>query len=297
MNNLACISVTAAAETVIKKLSRANIAFYSLRTRGACTTFCVRDKRVKKVFAIFSHPCYNISVVKYGAVRSLRARIISRAGLAVGLVLFAAAVVISQSFVFRVQVTGSGAHLAPEIRAILREYGVQAGSVYRLRDKPLTISRIMALPSVTFCSIERRGTAVVVDVECSREDRPAVVRTPLLAPVSGRVENIVAVCGTPLVSRGQEVENGRELIAPYAVGADGKTSQCLCVGYADILVSASLSTCAVAEGDEGLKDALAAVRLYSDSAQVSSWSARAASGGVIYTVNFTYICTVSVNMQ
>lgn len=297
MNNLVQIRVTAAAETVIKKLSKANIALYSLKTQGAVTTFAVKDKRLKKVFAIFSHPCYNIAVVNYGAARSLFVRVLSRAGLALGLVLFLCGVALSQLFVFRVQVTGSGSHLAPQVCAILREYGVQVGKMYNLHDKPLTIARIMALPSVTFCSIERRGTAVVVDVECSYEGQLASTRSPLVSPVDGEVVKITAVCGTPCAAEGQLVKVGQELILPNYTDAEGNIHDCLCVGYAHIRVSACLSTLAMADGEEGLNSALAAVNLYSDGAEVTSYSVRNVSGGVIYTVNFTYIYTASINMQ
>lgn len=297
MNNLTSIRVTAPPETVIKKLSKANIALYNLKKEGATTTFAVKDKTVKKVFAIFTHPCYNICVVKYGGVRSFAVRVLSRIGAAVGCLIFAAAVLTAQSFVFSVQVGGSGSYLAPQVIAILGEYGVEEGRLYRGVDKPVVISRIMSLPSVTFCSLEKRGTAFIVDVECSPEGTKVSLQTPLLSPVTGTVQSVVAICGTPRVEEGQAVSRGDELISPRYTAADGSVQSCLCVGYARILVVASVTSHAEEESEQSLSAALAAVNLYSQEASVTSYSVKHASDGVIYTVNFTYIYTASINMQ
>lgn len=297
MNNLARISVTAPPETVIKKLSRAHIALYSLKKEGAATTFAVKDKTVKKVFAIFAHPCYNVCVVKYSAARSLLMRASSRAGLLVGCAVFAAAVIFAQSFVFKVEVVGSGAYLAPQVVAILREQGAEAGKLFRGLDRPVTISRIMSLPSVTFCSVEKRGTALIVDVECSGSPFSHAVRTPLYSPVAGQVTSVVAVCGTPRVGAGDEVNIGDELISPLYTDASGNSAECLCVGYVSILVQASVTSAAEEESEEALSSALAAVNLYSQEAEITSYTVKTSSNGVIYTVNFNYIYTASINMQ
>ena len=295
--NLARISVVAPPETVIKKLSRANIPLSGLQKKGAVTTFAVGDNYIKKVFAIFAHPCYNICVIKYGGLRSLAVRVLSRAGAIAGAAAFICAIVISQSFVFKIDVVGSGSYLASEVRAILREGGVRVGGIYSAVGEPAPVSRIMALPQVTFCSISKRGTAVIVDVECDAESSSGVSRAPLLSPVAGEVQGIVAICGTPRVTVGQQVEAGDELISPQYISSDGSVEACICVGYAHIKVSAEICVAAEEESEQALRSALAAVNLYSDSAAVTSYSAKAASGGVIYTVNFTYTYTASVNMQ
>lgn len=297
MNNLARIRVTAAAETVIKKLSKAQIPLYGLKKQGAYTTFLVKDKTVKKVFAIFSHPCYNVCVIQYGALRSLLRRAAARVGLLVGALVFAVVVTCAQAFVFKVQVVGSGAYLSPQVTAILCDSGIAVGKLYKDVDKPLTIAKIMALPSVTFCSFEKRGTAVIVDVECDEEGSISSTRTPLVSPVSGEVVNITVICGTPRVQEGQAVSRGDELISPFYTDGEGQTVGCLCVGYVDIRVSAVISVSAQSEGEEGLSSALAAVNLYSDEAQITSYSVKTVAEGVIYTVNFTYIHTASINMQ
>ncbi len=297
MNNLVKLSVVAPPETVIKKLSRAQIALYDLKKTGVRTTFCVHDKTLKKVFAIFAHPCYNVTVVKYGAVRSFLTRASARAGALVGAALFIAIVTFCQTFVFKVEVTGSGAYLSPEVTAILRDCGVEAGKPCKNIDSPLTISRIMALPSVTFCSVSKRGTVVIVDVECDEEGSISPRRDPLVSPVAGEVVRIVAICGTPCVEAGQQVSAGDELISPRYTAADGTFNSCICVGYADIRVRASISVAAEDDSEKSLQSALSAVNLYSDGAEVLSCTVKQSSQGVIYDIDFTYIHTASINMQ
>ena len=297
MNNIARVRVTARPEVVIKKLSRANIAIYGVKSAGAYTSFGAEDKMLKKVFAIFSHPCYNIRIVKYGFVRSLALRALSRAGLVAGAALFAAAVLLSQAFVLKISVTGSGAHLAPQVVAILRRHGVEEGRLYGGVDSPLVVSQIMSLPSVTFCSIGKRGAAVVVDVQCSRQSSSASDSSPLISPVAGRVVAVAAVCGTPCVSVGDEVSAGDKLILPYCAQSPSGGTVCMCAGYVRISVSASVTSLAAEESSSALSSALAAVNLYSDEAEVTSCTVKRVSQGVLYTINFDYIYTASINMR
>ena len=297
MNNLAMISVTAPPETVIKKLSKANIALYTLKKKGATTTFFVKGKTIQKVFAIFTHPCYNVCVVKYGALYSAAVRALSRAGLCVGCALFAAAVALAQCMVFKIEVVGSGSYLSSQIVSLLNDQGVGEGRFYRGLDKRVFIADVMALPLVTFCSVEKRGTSLIVDVECSQGGVSASVYTPLYSPVSGEITAIVAVCGTPCFAVGDYVSVGDELISPRYTLPDGTSSDCLCVGYVSIRVSASVTSAAEEESQTALSAALAAVNLYSQEAEIISYSVRQSSQGVMYTVDFTYIHTVSINMQ
>lgn len=296
MADLVLVRVSAPPETAIKKLARAKIAAFRLKKQGVHTTFWVGYKTLEKVFAIFAHPCYNVCVIKYGAVRSAFARAAARAGALVGAAAFVAVVVAAQRFVFRIDVTGSGAHLAPQVVAILSGEGISVGRPCG-KVSPSVTARIMALPAVTFCSVQKRGTAVIVDVECGSGGISPSPRVPLLSPVSGVVERLVALCGTPRAEEGQSVSVGDELISPCYAGPSGEEYPCLCAGYAHIRVRASICVAAEEESDSGLAAALAAAELYAEGAEVLSHRVRAVSQGVVYQVDFTYIYTASINMQ
>ncbi len=297
MFNLTAIRVIAPAETAFKKLYRAKIPFYDLDTRRGTTTFCVTGNNVKKVFAIFSHPCYNVCVVKRGTAAVLRRTLAARIGVLLGALLFTAAVCVSQLWVFKIEVTGSGAHLAPQVTAILAESGAQAGKPLNNFDKPLAISRIMSLPGVTFCSVQRSGSRVEVDVECGGQSMQKPSPLPLVSPVSGVVQKIVAVCGTPAAEVGQSVKAGQKLILPVFTSASGEVLSCICAGYAHILCRAEVVTHAEEAGESAAREAVAAALLYTDEPFDVVCSVRPDTQGVVYTVQFSYICKASINLQ
>ena len=296
-NDLTQVRVTASAETVIKKLAKGQIVAFDLTKKGAYTHFFVAHNYVKKVFAIFSHPCYNITVIKLSPFRSLALRLRWRVGVLAGMLLFLIAVALSQACVLKIEVTGSGYYLAPQVEAVLSSCGIKVGSFFVGNDFSAARAQVMSLPAVTFCSFEKRGFVVVADVECNAEDDRAASYSPLIADCSGKIQKIVAVCGTPLFSVGDEVSRGDELIGAYYLKEDGQSAPCLCVGYAQIEVSASISSAFCERGDENLKKAVAAARLYAENAVVTGYTVRDTSDGVIYTVDLTFLHTVSVNMQ
>lgn len=291
------MSVTASPETALKKLAKANIAVFNTKKRGSAFLFCVRDVNVKKVFAIFSHPCYNINVYNKSRKNSALAFAANRFGLFIGGAVFLAAVVLSDAFVFRIRVTGSGSYLSGEVLSIMRSEGVSAGSFYKGMDKPLVQARIMALPSVTFCSVSKQGSVIVIDVETDEENSSVADYKPLVSGVEGTVVSIVAICGTAEVAAGQKVERGTTLIGAYSAGNDGSTAGCLAVGYARIEVGAHIICAADEDSEENARAALASVFLYSDEITGRSYKVRTTAEGVAYEIDFTYIYTASINIE
>ena len=192
---------------------------------------------------------------------------------------------------------GSGSYLAPQVVTILAENGVREGSICPSYDSPVVLSAIMRLPGVSFCSVQREGVAVVVDVECSSSPGVRPVYSPLLSPVAGRVEGVCVLSGTASVAVGDDVSAGDELISPQFELPSGESADCLCAGYVRIRAEASLSSHAQSRSEQSLSSALAAVRLWYDDARVLSHTVRQVSQGFIYTVTFTYIHTASINMQ
>jgi hypothetical protein len=186
----------------------------------------VKPERLKKVFAIFKHPCYNIHIVKLSSKNKLANFALNRFGAIIGVVLFFVAIALSDNFVLKIKVTGSGSYLESEVLSILDGADMAVGKYAGRLNKPLAQSEIMALPNVTFCTITQRGSVLVVDVQADGQNNLAASRTPLYCDERGKVVELVAVCGTPLVNIGDTVENGDCLIAPYFVAADGTVTDC-----------------------------------------------------------------------
>jgi hypothetical protein len=284
-------------ETVVKKLSKANIAAYNVKKRENVITFQVNDESIKKVFAIFKHPCYNINIRKSSTKNKLLTFARNRLGLIVGFCIFLSAVICSNSFVLKIQVTGNGNYLKDEVLGILYDEGVTFGSLQSRLDKPLAQSRIMALPNVTFCTIQQSGSFLIVDVQT--DDEQALYRNSkvLTSDVNGKLINLVVICGTAQVEVGNNVKVGDNLICNYLINSEGERQNCLAVGYADIEISCCITVSAPTESEEEKQKALNATLLYSENANVTNCTAKKVDGGVVYEITFTYPHTIAINIQ
>lgn len=296
MNDLARFSVVCTAEAALKKLDKAKIAVWHCKKEGARFLFSVKDKDIKKVFAIFVKPCYNIKEVNSSFVKRLLKTLSLRAGLVAGAVFFAAAAIYADSLVLKIEVNGSGSYLSSEVLGIVYEEGAREFCNLAAFNKPAATGRILALPQVTFCNIEKRGSVLIIDVRTDEENYSSLSREPLLSDVSGTVTNIVVICGTAEVEAGSAVSAGDVLISPYTLSA-GERTECLAAGYAEIEVSGVAEYSADCDSAENLKDAYASLNLYDGEIISRSYSVREEEEGVVYVIEFTYLHKLSINLS
>ena len=298
MNKYTRISVTAAPSTALNKLSRAHVPVYDCRRSGAFFIFGVRDKYVKKVFAIFAHPCYNVTVKQSGALSRLKQFAAKRAFLFVGAALFVACACLSDGFILKIEVTGSGAYLRQAVLGIVREAGLGEGSVFRANNKLSIIPQVLSLPNVTFCSVQKSGSVLYIDVECEEESASRASYSPLVADRDGVVRAVVAICGTPAVSAGDSVAAGDVLIAAYSA-VNSQKVPCLAVGYARLECTAQINCFAEEESEQNLQQAFASALLYAGEGEIiwQTYTVRTVADGVIYSVDFAYTHTVSINFD
>lgn len=297
MNNIVKFEVTATPETALKKLSKANIPVYGLKKHSSRLTFGVRQEYSKKVFAIFSHPCYNTVIREKSVKNRFWDFFKKRFGLAVGALLFLTAALLSGNSLLRIKVTGNGNYLAPQVLKIANDCGAKEWTLGKKIDVPTLKARVTSLPSVNFCSVERAGAYLIIDVRTEEEHTSAVDYKPLASPIAGKVIRLVAVCGTAEKKEGDEVSSGDILIGAYELDADGEKNDCIAVGFAEISARASISVFAESESDESMQAALKAAALYSDNVSDRSVKVVPCDGGVRYEVTFTYLKVVSVNME
>lgn len=297
MKNLIRIKVVAVPSAAMAKLARAGVPVYGCAKQGAYFAFSVPDYFVKKVFAIFASPCYNICVEHASRLARLKNFVFGRVFLLAGCILFAACACISNAFVLRIQVTGSGAYLENTVKGMAYSLGLRENRPYSDCGAQL-IPRVLGLPSVTFCSVCKRGSVVYIDVQAEEESAAPAEGVPLTADVCGRLAKLVAVCGTPLVAEGDAVSPGDVLIGAYYAVND-RTIPSLAVGYAAIEAEAGLSFAADCESEQNLENAYAAVLAYTGGEQILSRShtVKKYAEGVVYQVNFTYLHTISINFD
>lgn len=289
------ISVVATAEAALKRLKKAGIAAYACKKRGAYFIFCVKDKDIEKAFAIFDKPCYNICVVKNSAKRRFLSLAKLRAGLFVGAAAFVALAVFANTFVLKIEVSGSGSYLEADVRKIILDEGAREFKPFSALNKAVATGRILSLPQVTFCNIERRGSVLVVDVQVDDEHFGSANTKPLLSDTDGVVRNIVAVCGTAAVSAGDTVKKGDTLIYAHMLSGEENIS-CLAAGYAEIECARTFEFFAEEESEENLKKAYSSVLLENETILSRRHTVKPCDGGVIYVIDFSYIHKISINI-
>jgi hypothetical protein len=271
----------------LQRLNRAKIAVFCCKKQGAYFTFCTKDKDVEKVFAIFKNPCYNVTIVKHSKKFYYFSKLKQRAGITCGTILFCALVALSNAFVLKISITGSGSYLSDEIRGILYSEGVREYAPYKTFDSSIVCGKILALPNVTFCNIKKRGSVLCVDIEVEKESASYAKKTSLVSDVDGKVCSIVVLCGTACVDVGDEVLCGSKLI-------DGSGG--LAVGYAKVEYSGVCEYFADCESEENLKNAYAVLLLEDGEIVSRTYSVEKAEKGVKYTLYYTAIKKLCINM-
>lgn len=209
------IEVEGSAQGAVEKLRKGGVALLSAEKKGKnAVVLAVDGKDRKKVFAILRQPCYNIKKVCPRGLERFRSKCKEGVGFLIGALVVLPAILFAQSRVLRIEVEGSGTYLAREVKAALQEEGVSLFS--SVPEGNAIAARIFSLPDVCFVSMKAEGGVLAVRVEVERE--PSVLPSPdLLSPISGVVEELIVLRGTPLVSVGDTVEKGAPLVGGYAL--------------------------------------------------------------------------------
>ena len=296
MTDLTKISIISTAENALKKLQKAQISVYDCKKRGANFIFCVKDKDVKKVFAIFAKPCYNIDIERGSLRKRFFKSLALRAGLVAGALVFTLAAFFSDYYVLKIEVSGSGSYLQGVVRQIVVEEGAGEWKPFAALDKPVATGRILALPQVTFCNIEKRGSVLIIDVEVDESHTDSISHRPLISDCSGRVVNIVAICGTAAVRAGDTVNRGDTLI--YAAMQSGEdTIESIAVGYAEIECTRTAEYVAPDDSDKSLKEAYASLLLEGDEIISKTHRTAPTDGGVRIFMEVTFLHKISINLS
>lgn len=296
MSSRAEISIISTAETALRKLNRAEIPVYNCKKKGAAFIFEVKDKDTQKVFAIFDKPCYNVTEIRKSRKNRLLSFLAVRAGLVAGAAAFVTACIAANSFVLKIKVSGSGSYLEPEVRKIVYDEGAREFKSISSFNFSVATGRILSLPQVTFCNIEKKGSVLIVDVQVDEEHYGSANLTPLISDCNGIVRNVVAICGTAAVNVGDSVRKGDTLIYAHTLAGEEKID-CLAAGFAEIECTGRAEYFAEADSEESLKQAYSSLLLEGDNVISRSHSVSPTEGGVIYKIDFTYLHKISINLS
>ncbi|MBQ8374205.1 MAG: sporulation protein YqfD [Clostridia bacterium] len=206
-------------ERALNRLQRAGIAVEKVKKRKKNEiVFTVDEKDCEKVFAIYPNICYNnrgytpytAQILPKTGVAKLWSGVKKRVGLALGAAIWLFLTAFSDSFVLSVKILGETPY-ETEIMRILDEGGATHFSRYDGKNADLLSSRILALDGVSYCSVKKVGTTLVVEVVGGSFPKAQAFATELISDVSGEITELTVLRGEALKSVGELVEAGEAL--------------------------------------------------------------------------------------
>ena len=229
-------------ERALLRLKRAGIAVYHVKKRQKNQILLsVKKKDCEKVFAIFRDSCYNSSV--YSAYTAKRLGVFGgwryfeslkkRTGFIVGGLLFCALTLFADGLIFGVRFSGTDIYAREAVMA-LEENGIKPFARYKQGSEDLVCAKLLKNKGVEFCSVQKRGLYVVVDVRLSPFLEHAPQKGDMIAKRSGKLLSIVALRGTPQKKAGDSVRVGETLVSGYFETQSGEKKSVEVVARASV---------------------------------------------------------------
>lgn len=184
------------------------------------------SKDDKKVFAICRNMWYNESKSYSGLLYPLK-KLTCRAGIAVGSVLFAFLLFLSNTFVAKVEYSGDSVYFKNEIDAVLDKYSIKSLSFFSSIDADgISKDVFSSSNSIAFVSIYKKGYRLVVHIEKSVEsgDCGIFLTGKIVADADGQIISLAVYRGTALKKVGDSVKKGEVIVDGYYTYHDEKRS-------------------------------------------------------------------------
>ena len=194
------------------------------RTNKQSMLISAPQKHSAKIVAICAQMCYNISVVREGGSRAALRLAAKRAGLIAGTLVFVTALIVSQLFVWRIEITGGDVADSKRVAALLKDNGVGRLSLRRRVDVDKITQAIQSEDFAVAASVEIVGTTLVIDIVPALDYIPPDYAEPrdITSRYDALITRVVARSGTPAVRVGDVVSSGDKLIGAYSVNSGGE---------------------------------------------------------------------------
>ncbi len=288
-------------ERALLRLKKAGISAYKVKKiQKNRLLLRVNEKDIEKVFAIFPNLCYNNNAYDPYTVRDLGAVGLGkylqfareRVGFLLGGLLFAVLSLATQPLTLGVEVVGSDAY-AREAKAILAQHGVKAFSFYESGEEDLICAKLLSLPAVEFCSVQKIGRRVRVEMRLSDSLPLQTRKGDMTADYAGKLLSLTALKGTPLKSVGDEVRAGEPLVGGYFSTADGARTETTVVAQAKFACVYEATVAAASEEEAKAAAYLAA----SEKGEVRTTAIAVEQVGEnAFCVRLEYTATQAMNM-
>ncbi len=210
-------------ERALLRLRRAGIpVFYAKKVEKNQILFCINKKDCEKVFAIYPDVCYNKSVYSAYTVKRMGAvglgkyveKAKARLGLLLGGVLCLVMATYFDPLVLAIDFVGTDVY-AREAYTALEEVGIRPFSFYQAGKEDLVCAKLLRIDGVEFCSVQRKGHRVLVEIQTSPFPTQSIDKNAMKAKHTGEIIAMTVLRGTPTKKVGDTVREGEILVQPY----------------------------------------------------------------------------------
>lgn len=170
---------------------------------------------------------YNINILEekdFGLIFFLKS-LIFRVGLISSIFICLVCLIISQMFVFKIEVFGNDKISKNEIVSCLNTLGVKSFTAKSSINKKVLESELLEkMPLLSMVSVMTKGNSLVINIQekvINDEYQNVGNFSPLTASASGRIKEIKLMQGTLKVKVGDIVKEGDILVEPYIIDSSG----------------------------------------------------------------------------
>jgi hypothetical protein len=220
-------------ERALIRLRKAEISVFNVKkTQKNQIVLLVNAKDSEKVFAIFPNVCYNIGEYTPYTVRKMETvgvakyveKCYRRIGLVLGALLFCVSTLYVDRLVLGIKVVGDATYTR-EAHAALQTHGIKPWSVYDASKIDGVTAELLRVPTMEFCSVQKRGVFVYVEMRLSPFARNARKHGDMRAERDGTILSLTVLSGTKLKNVGEQVNIGEPLVGAYVTAEGGKQSK------------------------------------------------------------------------
>jgi hypothetical protein len=216
----------------------------------------------------------------------------NRLGFVLGGMLFCIITLAADSFVFGVEFVGSQEYKREAMQA-LEENGVRLFSPYKAGQEDLITAQLLSLDFVEFCSVQKVGNRLRVEIRTSPFSTNALQKGVMRAKHTGEIVSLTVLKGTAVKKVGETVSAGETLVQNVLTTQEGE--QVRVEAIARVRISCVYE--GVYEGAETEEQAFAEAYLslsLGEKDELTSKEITQTENG--FHVKITYLVTESINL-
>ncbi len=215
-------------EKLLNGAAKAGIALWNSCRQGVRMTTCCYARQYKKLRPSAKKACVRMRVVERHGLPFLLHRYRARAGVAVGILVYALLLQFLSGRIWIVDIQGNDRVPETAIREVLEPLGVREGGDFGKLDVPsLQLTALQSLPDLTWLAVNLEGSTVHVQVQERGSHAPmedGAFPSNIKAARDGRILKIETTSGQAMVQAGDAVTKDTLLISGVV---DSKTGPLL----------------------------------------------------------------------